>query len=191
MRRNEQSDEKGKFMKAKPSKHAGVVVLELEERDEPILRSVAAGPFQIKRIVVPIDYSECATKALRYAIPLARQHGATLDLIHVVSSPAYGYGEYGAIAMEPDPVPGSTKALQKLAAAEIPPDVPYNIEVRTGAAAAEITHFAKTEAADMIVVSTHGYTGLKHVLMGSVAEHVVRYAPCPVLVVRVNEREFV
>ncbi|HEX7861180.1 MAG TPA: universal stress protein [Verrucomicrobiae bacterium] len=178
-------------MKAKPSKHAGGVVLELENRDEPILRSAATGPFQIKRILVPIDYSDCATKALRYAIPLARQHGATIDLVHVISSPAYGYGEYGPIVMEPDPLPGSKKALQKLAEAEIPPDVPFNIEVRTGAAHLEISQFARSEGADLIVISTHGYTGFKHVLLGSVAEHVVRYAPCPVLVVRVHEHEFI
>jgi universal stress protein A len=178
-------------MKAKPSKHSGGVVLEVDERDERILRSAAAGPFQIRRILVPIDYSECATKALRYAIPLARQHGATIDLIHVVSSPAYGYGEYGAIAMEPDPLPSSKKALQKLAETEIPADVPFNLEVRTGAAHLEISQFARSEAADLIVISTHGYTGLKHVLLGSVAEHVVRYAPCPVLVVRIQEREFI
>jgi universal stress protein A len=178
-------------MKAKPSKHAGAVVLELEDRDEPILRSAAAGPFRIKRILVPIDYSECATKALRYAIPLAQQHGATIDLLHVISSPAYGYGEYGTIALEPAPVPGSKKALQKLAETEIPAEVPFTTEVRTGAAHLEISQFAQSEAADLIVISTHGYTGLKHVLLGSVAEHVVRHAPCPVLVVRVQEREFI
>jgi universal stress protein A len=178
-------------MKAKPSKHAGGVVLELGDRDEPILRSAAAGSFRIKRILVPIDYSECATKALRYAIPLAQQHGATIDLIHVISSRAYGYGEFGMIAMEPDPVPGSKKALQKLAESEIPRDVPFNIEVITGVAHLEISKFAQSEAADLIVISTHGYTGLKHVLLGSVAENVVRYAPCPVLVVRVQEREFI
>src|SRR5687768_4463803 len=122
-----------------------------------MLDSAAAGPFQIKRILVPIDYSECATKALRYAIPFARQHGATIDLIHIVSSPAYGYAEYGAVVVEPDLVPGSKKALEKLAQAEIPPDVPYTVEVRTGAPPSEITHFAQSEAADLIVVSTHGY----------------------------------
>ena len=181
-------------MKAKPSKHAGGVVLEIEKRDEPLLTSAAAGAFRIKRIVVPVDYSDCSVKALRYAVPLARQHGATLELIHVISSSVYGYAEYGAIATAPvdaDLVPGSKKELQKLAETEIPADVPFNVEVRTGAAHLEISEFARAEAADLIVISTHGYTGLKHVLLGSVAEHVVRYAPCPVLVVRVQEREFI
>jgi hypothetical protein len=84
-------------MKAKPSKHAGQVVLELGKRDEPMLTAAAAGPFQIKRILVPIDFSDCAGKALRYAVPLAKQHGASLDLVHVVSSAVHNYGEYGPI----------------------------------------------------------------------------------------------
>jgi universal stress protein A len=181
-------------MKARPSKHAGGVLIEVEDRDEPMLTSAAAGPFRIKRILVPIDFSECATKALRYAIPLAKQHGADLELIHVISSPAYGYGEYGPIwtgQLEADLAPGSKKALQKLAETEIPREVPFKVEVRVGAPHLEITQFAQSEQVDLIVISTHGYTGLKHVLLGSTAEHVVRYASCPVLVVRVQEREFV
>src|SRR5688500_8052935 len=100
-------------MKAKPSKHAGQVVLELGKRDEPMLSAAAVGPFQIKRILVPIDFSDCATKALRYAVPLARQHGASLELIHVISSPVYGYGVYGPIWTAPieNELPGSKKAL--------------------------------------------------------------------------------
>jgi nucleotide-binding universal stress UspA family protein len=181
-------------MKAKPGKHAGGVILEVEKRDEPLFALAEAGPFRIKRILVPIDFSECSTKALRYAVPLARQHGAAIELIHVISSPAYAYSEYGLISpgpVGPDLAPGSKDALNKLAAAEIPREIPSTVEVRYGAPHFEITHFAKSEQADLIVISTHGYTGLKHVLLGSVAEHVVRYAPCPVLVVRVQERDFV
>ena len=179
-------------MKAKPSRHAGQVVLELGRRDEPMLTAAAAGPFQIKRILVPIDFSDCATKALRYAVPLARQHGASLELIHVISSPVYGFGEYGPIwtpSIENE-LPGSKKALQKLAETEIR-KVPFNVEVRIGAPYLEITQFAQSEQIDLIVIATHGYTGFKHVLLGSVAENVVRFAPCPVLVVKVQEREFI
>jgi universal stress protein A len=84
----------------------------------------------------------------------------------------------------------SKKALQELAEAEIR-DVPFNVEVRIGAPHLEITQFAESDQIDLIIIATHGYTGFKHALLGSVAENVVRFAPCPVLVVKVQEREFV
>jgi universal stress protein A len=179
-------------MKAKPSKHVGQVVLELDKRDEPMLTAAAVGPFRINRILVPIDFSDCATKALRYAVPLAKQHGASLDLVHVISSAVHSYGEYGPIWADPieNELPGSKKALQELAEGEIR-EVPFNVEVRIGVPHLEITQFAQSEQTDLIVIATHGYTGFKHALLGSVAENVVRFAPCPVLVVKVQEREFV
>ena len=179
-------------MKAKPSKHPGQVVLELGKRYEPMLTAAAAGPFQIKRILVPIDFSDCATKALRYAVPLAKQHGASLNLVHVISSAIHSYGEYGPIWTRPieSELEVTKKALQKLAEAQIR-NVPFNVDIRIGAPHLEITQFARSEQIDLIVIATHGYTGFKHVLLGSVAENVVRFAPCPVLVVKVQEREFV
>jgi nucleotide-binding universal stress UspA family protein len=69
-------------------------------------------------------------------------------------------------------------------------EVPAETVVRNGTPSMEIVELANTLPADIIIISTHGRSGLKHVLMGSVAEHVVRHAPCPVLVVREREREF-
>ena len=63
--------------------------------------------------------------------------------------------------------------------------------MRTGRAASEIVEVAKERNTDLIIISTHGYTGLKHVFLGSTTENVVRYAPCPVLTVREHEHEFV
>jgi nucleotide-binding universal stress UspA family protein len=180
-------------MKAKPGKRTGDVVLELDRRDEPLIAAAESGPFQIKRILVPIDFSDCAKKALRYALPFAQQQGATLVLLYVVPTPPYGFGEYTSVNYAPLEIEmsaGGKKALADLAKAEIGNGARTEIAVRTGSAGVQINDFARSLPADMIIISTHGYSGLKHVLMGSVAEYVVRHAPCPVLVVREHEHEF-
>ena len=82
------------------------------------------------------------------------------------------------------------KQLSALAAAEVRGELSVDTVIRTGPVAAEIIAVAQSLPADLIVVSTHGRTGLKHVLLGSVTEHVVRHAPCPVFVVREKEHEF-
>ena len=78
-----------------------------------------------------------------------------------------------------------------LATEEIGASAAWKIAVRPGRPATEIVEAARELAADLIVIATHGRTGLQHVLLGSVAENVVRHAPCPVLTVREHEREFV
>jgi len=193
-------------MKAKPTKHPGEVVLELNRRDEPLLaaadKSRASSPFRLKKILVPIDFSDCSKKALRYALPLAKQYGAALTLLYVVVVPSYyGVGDAGGFnyaSFEPDFSSieaelraGGEKQLSALAVDELRDEVESLALVRTGAPAIEIIEVARSLPADLIVISTHGRTGLKHVWLGSVAEHVVRRAPCPVLVVRELEHEFV
>lgn len=193
-------------MKAKPTKHPGEVVLELDRDDEPLLEAAnkvpASAPFQLKQILVPIDFSDCSKKALRYAVPLAKQHGAALTLLYVVVLPSYyGVGDGGGFnyaSFEPDFISiqaemraSGEKQLSTLKADEVRGEVETLSLVRTGAPAIEIIEVARSLPADLIVISTHGRTGLKHVWLGSVAEHVVRRAPCPVLVVREQEREFV
>src|SRR6186713_2625063 len=87
-------------MKAKPSKYPGKVVLEINRRDDPLLAAASNGPatspFRLKRILVPIDFSDCSKKALQYALPLAKQHRAAITLLYVVP-PSYAVGEYGGI----------------------------------------------------------------------------------------------
>ena len=181
-------------MKAKPGRRSGGVVLELERRDEPLLAAAEAGPFQMKRILVPVDFSDCSTKALRYALPLAEQQGASLALLYVVATPPYGFGEYSSInyaPLEMEMCASGKKALANLARAEVGKRAPCEIAVRTGSPSNQIAEFARSLPADLIIISTHGYSGIKHVFMGSVAEHVVRHAPCPVLVVREREHEFI
>jgi nucleotide-binding universal stress UspA family protein len=184
-------------MKVKPTKHPGEVILELHRRDVPMMVAASLeanlSPFRLKRILVPIDFSECSRKALRYAAPLAKQHSAEIDLLYVLSAD-YRAAEYNGIEnawLEADLRAAGEKQLAQLAASEVQGEVHADTLVRIGAPAEEIIAAAKQRASDLIVISTHGHTGLRHVFLGSVAEKVVRHAPCPVLVVREWEREFV
>ena len=182
-------------MKAKPTNHDGAVTIELDRGDEPLMEAAAQAavkpPFKISRILVPIDFSECSRKALRYALPLAKQHGASLTLLYVVP-PAYGGGEYVGFnfaEMEAKLIATGEKDLAQLALDEACDEVPAGALVRVGRPADEIVGLARSLPADLIMISTHGRTGLSHVFLGSVAEHVVQRAPCPVFVVRECEHE--
>jgi len=156
-------------------------------------------PFRIKNILVPIDFSDCSKKALQYALPLAKEYQAAITLVYVVSqtypsalAPAYGSIEYTAIdytQLTQNLKESGAKELEKLAELEVSGEIAAKTVVRVGAPAEEIVETARSLQADIIVISTHGRTGLKHVLLGSVAEHVVQRAPCPVLVVREREHE--
>ena len=138
---------------------------------------------KLKEILVPIDFSKTAVRALHYAVPLARQFGAKVTLVHVVELPRLTPGiEYiGIDAIETRRLKAKLKELAKRA---FPPDVATAVLVEPGSGYDTIVSVAKKRSVDLIVITTRGYTGLKHVLMGSTAEQVVRHAPCPVLVVR-------
>jgi nucleotide-binding universal stress UspA family protein len=182
-------------MKAKPTNKPGEVTLELNRRDEPLMaaatHTAVKSPFKVKHILVPIDFSDCSKKALQYALPLAKEHKAALTLLYVVA-PAYGSGEYGGVnyaQLEASMREGGETEIAKLAADGVRGEVSADTLVRVGSPAREIIETAKSLPADLIVISTHGRTGLKHVFLGSVTEHVVQRAPCPVLVVREREYE--
>lgn len=181
-------------MKIKPSAKPGRVVVEVGRKDEQILAEAAVPlPFPVEKILVPLDFSACSKKALQYAVPFARQFGATLALLHVVQI-TYPAGEFtppDTPALELELRDSSQKQLEALVEKEIQGAVPTRTLVRTGPAAEEIVAIAKEEAVDLIILSTHGHTGFKRVLLGSTAEHVVRHAPCPVLTVREHEHEFI
>jgi universal stress protein A len=185
-------------MKVKPSKAPGNVVLELGPEDERILSKNAAGSgsaalFKLKKILVPVDFSDCSRKALQYAIPFAKQFGASITLLHVVQINFVG-GEFGSIdypLLENELKEGRAKLLDRLLQEEIRNDIPADASMRIGQPLSEIIKAAKELEIDLIIISTHGHTGLKHVFLGSTAESVVRYAPCPVLTVREHEHEFV
>lgn len=181
-------------MKIRPAREPGRVVVETSTKDETLLaKAAAAGPFKLKHILVPIDFSDCSRKALRYAVPFARQFGASLTLLNVVGV-NYGGGEFGAIdfaTLEKQMAESAADQLKRLLEEEVPADVPADAVVRIGHPASSIADTARQRNTDLIIISTHGYTGLKHILLGSVTENVVRHAPCPVLTVREHEHEFV
>lgn len=147
----------------------------------------------LKQILVPIDFSVTAEKALAYAMPFAEQFGAKLTVAHIVDLTIrpidYGSDELDATSY-------TTAAQQKLDAVlrdRLPGTLPKPAATaaRAGIPWLEICNLAKEIEADLIILTTHGYTGLKRVFLGSTAERVVRHAPCPVLVVREKEHEFV
>jgi nucleotide-binding universal stress UspA family protein len=143
--------------------------------------------FQIKKLLVPIDFSDLSKAALPWAASLATQFNAELVLLHVEEIFPIDY-LLGRELMSHTMVPlmKQAKAELKDLAKGLCKTTSANISavVRAGKPFEEICHAAKELAADMIVLTTHGHTGLKHVWLGSTAERVVRHAHCPVLVAR-------
>ena len=146
----------------------------------------------IGRILVPVDFSAPAEKALRYAVSFARQFAAKIALLHVRPIPYYPAEMGGFPTVIPADEPPTEKVQARLDAdaSLVPPEMRDRTLLRTGAAYDEICKAARELEADMIIIATHGRTGLKHILLGSTTERVVRHAPCPVLVVREHEHEF-
>ncbi len=136
----------------------------------------------VTTILFPTDFSSKGDQALEFAEAMARQHGAKLLIVHVAEPPvAYGEGMYYYGVPEPDI--GAMKAmLGKLKPQDL--GVPFEHHLLEGNPATEIARFAKEKNVDLIVMSSHGRTGLGRLLMGSVAESVTRDAECPVLIVK-------
>jgi len=150
---------------------------------------------KLKSILVPVDFSPPSQKALHYALSFAEQFGATLKLLYVVE-PAVYPTELGHVPAEIDRLyqnmhEGARVKLAALAEKQIPPHIKAETIVRVGQPHHAITQTAEELGADLIVIATHGYTGLKHAFLGSTSERVVRHAPCPVLTVREREHDFV
>jgi nucleotide-binding universal stress UspA family protein len=147
---------------------------------------------KVNSILVPVDFSESSTKALDYALSFAAQFGAKLTLLYVVEPVATPDFAAFPLAMEDDKVAASArKKLQSLCDARgVASGTVEKLLVRQGRAFHEIAEAARTLKSDLVIIATHGFTGMKHALLGSTAERVVRHAPCPVLVVRQRERQF-
>lgn len=150
----------------------------------------------LKRILLPTDFSEHSKNALTYACAFAEQFGAELHVIHVVQDLVAMVPEPGLAFPPAGDYMGELKSSAEKALAAFP-DAEWSKgkkvvrAVIQGPPFVEIIRYAKEHAVDLIVIGTHGRTGLVHVLLGSVAEKVVRKAPCPVLTVRKGEHEFV
>ena len=135
-----------------------------------------------RKILFPTDFSPASTEALSWATSLARDSGATMIIIHVEEPPmAYGGGELYLDVQEND-----REDLRKALVNVLPldPDIPFEHKLLVGDPATAICETAENEHCDLIVMGTHGRTGLTRLLMGSVAEAVVRRANCPVLTVK-------
>ena len=146
---------------------------------------------QFKRILVPIDFSQHSMKAFQHALGLARHFGSELILVHIVEQIIYpGDWMYPPLAMSDFATEKRDEIATKLNALTQDSGVKTESIVRLGRAWQEIAELAKERKADLVVVATHGYTGLRHVLLGSVAEKIVRHAPCLVLTVRAEETDF-
>lgn len=163
-------------------------------KTQALLERGSSNAISLKRILVPVDFSPLSKKALHYATRMAQQFDAEVNIFHVVEPevpPAFD----GFMIVAPPvlngtpPCAGRLKGLVSVVRKAGVDRV--NSTVRTGLAAFEIVEAAKELDADLIVIATHGYTGWKHFAIGSTAERVVRAAPCPVLVVREKEHEFV
>jgi universal stress protein A len=146
-----------------------------------------------QRILVAVDFSEESRSALACAAEMAGKFGASLTLVHVVEP------HFGPPDTDVPPLTGAQSDAEEFAEAKLElSDLAEQMlgqcrvvetVVRGGLAFFEITEAAKALGADLIVVGTHGYTGLKRALLGSTAEKVVRHSPCPVLVARANYGE--
>lgn len=150
----------------------------------------------LHRILVPTDFSKFSENALKYGAAFAEKFSAELHLLHVVQDLALFIPE--AVLGTPAVVPpveqflaSAKTALQRVVAELKLPGVTVIPHVAEGVPFEEIIRAAREKDIDLIVLGTHGHTGLAHMLMGSVAEKVVRKAPCPVLSVRHPEHEFV
>lgn len=149
--------------------------------------------FKLQRVLVPVDFSAGSNNAFEYAKTLAETFGASIDVLHVVEPPRYSGPmlSFEGAALSLDAYGRKVAALELenfVAAHAKETKVRLHGILDFGEAAHEIVRIANKEPYDLIVMGTHGRTGVSHFLVGSVAEKVVRRARCPVLTVRVPEK---
>lgn len=143
--------------------------------------------FKLRKILVPVDFSPCSLAGARYAARLAKTTGATLRLFHVV----FPYPKVLAVdrvGADSTPLATAAKAtareeMKKLTAMSFLRDIPCETQIRIGSVIDEIVGESGDPTVDLVVTSTHGISGFRRAFIGSIAEHVVRYAECPVIAV--------
>lgn len=146
------------------------------------------------RILVPVDFSEFTDDIVRYATEIAQRFGSSIHLIHVIPNMDYFTPYESFMAAE------NMVTVQKGVEAEVQRDlekvaatitgIPVTKVIRTGVSFVEIVEYVKSEHMDLVIMATHGRGGLEHIIIGSVAEKVVRKSPCPVLTIRPAKRQF-
>jgi universal stress protein A len=146
---------------------------------------------QIRRILVPIDFSPDADQAMAWAIDLARRYDASLVLTYVVQPVAWPASPDGLVVTPSDLLATARRelgmSLDRTRESIETAGIHAEAVLIDGSPAREIAELARAKGVDLIVMGTHGRTGIQHALLGSVAEKVLRTAPCPVLTVRMRE----
>lgn len=148
----------------------------------------------LKTILVPSDFSDCSEAAVKYGRALASAFHCTLHLLHVVQDP---YTQPWAAEAFPAPIGDLLEQWQAQAASRLTSVIPESeragvvVATLIGSPFFEILRYAKEQSVDLIVIGTHGRGPIGHMLLGSVAEKIVRRAPCPVLTVRHPQHDFV
>jgi nucleotide-binding universal stress UspA family protein len=143
---------------------------------------------EIKSILFPTDFSEGSSQALQYAVDLTTKYGARLYVVHVVYDLAKATGWYvphrSVDEMYKDIQEGAKKELERFGVDDLAQVKNIERIVLTGVPHEEIMNFSKEKKIDLIIMGTHGRKGIDRILFGSTAAQVVRFAPCPVLTVR-------
>ena len=143
---------------------------------------------KLNKILVPIDFSDYSKNALKYAVNFAKLFNAEILLIYVVEPviypPDFSMGQIAIPTVTTEFDDRAKEELNKLAKNEIPQQLKVSIIIRTGKPFVEIIDTATEADVDLIIIATHGHSGVEHILFGSTAEKVVRKAPCPVLTLR-------
>ena len=142
----------------------------------------------IKKVLVPIDFSDYSKNSLRYAVNFAKQFNAEIYLIYVVEPviypPDFSMGQIAIPSVNAEWDERAKVELDNLAKTEIPEGFNVKTILKNGKPFLEIIDTASEENIDLIIIATHGHSGVEHILFGSTAEKVVRKAPCPVLTLR-------
>jgi universal stress protein A len=148
---------------------------------------------RIKRMLVPTDFSPTSDIALQYALDMAARDGATIHLLHVVENAtvaaAFPDGLYAELpGLRERLIGDAQQRLNEAAQTSAAAGIAMTTQVQVGPPASAIAGEASARGTDLIVMGTHGRSGFAHLLLGSVAERVLRTAPCPVLTVRDSSR---
>jgi nucleotide-binding universal stress UspA family protein len=145
----------------------------------------------LKNILVPHDFSETSEAAMQYGVEFARTFGAKLHVVYVSDKARFAMATEFPLGLDMSLDDAIRERLVKIMTTSDQQELKPTFQLLSGAPDAEIVRYAKERAIDLIVMGTHGRGAVAHAVMGSVAEKVVRHAPCPVLTVRHPEREFI
>jgi nucleotide-binding universal stress UspA family protein len=151
---------------------------------------------KLKKILYPTDFSESSLEALKYGISFAKEYGAKLTVMHVVNEQIFSEGLSlpRVVSMEDverEMVAEAERQLKVIIPLEDRAGLDWEVVIKKGNPFLEIIRYAHEQDADLIIIGTHGRSGIEHIIFGSTAERVVRKAPCPVLSVKPSQREFV